>query len=98
VGVKLRDVLIVDNDVEVAASLARLLRSRHFVRIAVGLRDAVHELAARVPDVVVCALEMEPYRGDALLAMIEREHPSVRRILFTKPIDEAALLAQLKDD
>jgi len=32
--VKLLDVLIVDDDVEKACSLARMLRSRHFVRIA----------------------------------------------------------------
>jgi DNA-binding NtrC family response regulator len=80
--VKLLDVLIVDDDVEKACSLARLLRSRHFVRIAVGLREAVHAVAYKVPDAIVCALDMPPYRGDALLAMVAREHPEVRRVLY----------------
>ena len=80
--VKLLDVLIVDDDVEKACSLARMLRSRHFVRIAVGLREAVHAVAYKVPDAIVCALDMPPYRGDALLAMVAREHPEVRRVLY----------------
>jgi CheY-like chemotaxis protein len=80
--VKLLDVLVVDDDVENACLLARTLRARHFVRIAVGLREAVHALAYKVPDVIVCAVHMPPYRGDALLAMVAHEHPDVRRILY----------------
>ncbi|MDB4965813.1 MAG: hypothetical protein JWN44_1502 [Myxococcales bacterium] len=76
------DVLVVDDDVGDACAVARVLRQRHLVRIAVGLREAVHEVSKRVPDVIVAAFEMPPYRGDALLAMVAREHPHVRRILF----------------
>jgi DNA-binding NtrC family response regulator len=76
------DVLVVDDDVAEACAVARVLRKRHLVRIAVGLRDAVHEIAKRVPDVIIAAYEMPPYRGDALLAMVADEHPEVRRILF----------------
>lgn len=65
--------------------MALLLRERHLVRIAIGLRDAVHEIARRVPDVVVCALDMPPFCGDALLSMVASEHPSVRRILLGAP-------------
>jgi DNA-binding NtrC family response regulator len=79
------DVLIVDDRVEEACSVARLLRQKHRVRIAIGLRDAVHEISRQVPDVVICALDMPPYRGDALLAMVAVEHPSVRRILLGAP-------------
>jgi DNA-binding NtrC family response regulator len=82
--VKFLDVLVVDDDVEEACAVARVLRSKHFVRIAVGLRDAVHAIAWRVPDVIICAHEMPPYRGDALLAMIASEHPDVRRVLFNR--------------
>ncbi|HEX9104859.1 MAG TPA: response regulator [Polyangia bacterium] len=81
--------LVVDDDVEHACTLARLLRARYFVRIAVGLRDAVHEIAKKVPDAVICALDMPPFRGDALLAMVASEHPEVRRILFSRaPVAE----------
>jgi response regulator RpfG family c-di-GMP phosphodiesterase len=76
------DVLVVDDEVEDACTVARVLRQRHRVRIAIGLRDAIHEVAKRVPDVIIAAFEMPPYRGDALLAMVAREHPGVRRILF----------------
>ncbi len=92
---KLLDVLVVDDDVEHACQLARVLRARYFVRIAVGLRDAVHELACKVPDAIVCAIEMPPFRGDALLSMIASEHPDVRRILYSRaplsaPVDGSA--------
>ena len=82
--VKLLDVLVVDDDLGHACGLARLLRARYFVRIAVGLRDAVHEVAKRVPDAIVCALDMPPFRGDALLAMVASEHPRVRRVLYCR--------------
>lgn len=74
--------LVVDADVESACQVALVLRARHAVRIAVGLRDAVHEVARAVPDVIVCAFDMPPFRGDALLEMVAREHPEVRRVLF----------------
>ncbi len=109
-----QDVLIVDDDVVHASAIAKMLRSRYAVRIAVGLRDAVHEVAARVPHVIVCAYEMPPFRGDALLAMIAREHPEVRRVLFSRgpvqaaidavhavlsrPVERQALLAAIADE
>lgn len=63
-----------------------------------GLRDAVHELARKVPDVIICAFDMPPYRGDALLDMIASEHPEVRRILFEeRPTDAVALLEAIED-
>jgi DNA-binding NtrC family response regulator len=80
--VKALDVLVVDDDVAEACAVARALRHRHAVRMAIGLREAVHEIAHRVPDVIIAASEMPPYRGDALLAMVAAEHPSVKRILF----------------
>jgi DNA-binding NtrC family response regulator len=96
---KLRDVLVVDDDADHACMIARELRTRHHVRIAIGLRDAVHELTRKVPEVIICAFDMPPYRGDALLAMIAREHPEVRRILFDRrPTDAAALLAAIGDE
>jgi response regulator RpfG family c-di-GMP phosphodiesterase len=97
--VKSLDVLVVDDDVADACAVARVLRQRHLVRIAVGLRDAVHEVAKRVPDVIIAAFEMPPYRGDALLAMVAREHPHVRRILFKHSRrGRAVLAAPLSDD
>ena len=109
--VKFLDVLVVDDDVEQACVVARVLRARHKVRIAVGLRDAVHEIARSVPDIIMCAHEMPPYRGDALLAMIASEHPrgaacAVHRSATgarrwdrargrAKPVDAAELLAAI---
>ena len=77
------DVLVVDGDRAVSEPMAEVLRERHEVRVARGLRAAVAELLWRAPDAVVCDLDLTPYSGDALLAMVARELPSVRRILYT---------------
>jgi DNA-binding NtrC family response regulator len=79
------DVLLVSDDEAVFAPLAELLRERHEVRLANSLRRAIEELVHRVPDAVVCDHDLSPYCGDALLAMIAREHPHVRRVLYTGP-------------
>jgi DNA-binding NtrC family response regulator len=80
---KRMDVLLVDDDEEVRGPIADLLRIDHDVRTAVGLREAVGELVSKVPDAIVCELDLQPYRGDVLLSLVAREHPSVRRVLYT---------------
>jgi DNA-binding NtrC family response regulator len=77
------DVLLVDDDHEVLGPTADLLRTRHDVRVANGLREAVDQLVRRVPDAIVCDFDLPPYRGDVLLGLVAREHPEVRRILYT---------------
>jgi CheY-like chemotaxis protein len=79
------DVLVVNDSVETSEPLVELLRPVHEVRVANGLREAVDQLVTRVPDAIVCHLHLPPYRGDVLLAMVAREHPSVRRVLCIGP-------------
>jgi DNA-binding NtrC family response regulator len=75
------DVLLVNDCEQTSRLLADGLSERFGVRVASGLRDAVDQLVRRVPDAIVCNLELPPYRGDVLLSMVAREHPEVRRIL-----------------
>jgi DNA-binding NtrC family response regulator len=77
------DVLLVDDDEDVLGPTAELLRTRHEVRVANGLREAVDQLVRRVPDTIVCDFDLPPYRGDVLLGLVAREHPEVRRVLYT---------------
>ncbi len=81
------DVLLVNEDRSVCEPLAAQLGQRHEVRVAVGLRAAINELVQRAPDAIVCDLDLTPYSGDALLAMVARELPQVRRVLYTGPLD-----------
>jgi DNA-binding NtrC family response regulator len=76
------DILLVNDCETTSRAIAEGLRPRYGVRVASGLRQAVDELVTRVPDAIVCKLELPPYRGDVLLSMVAREHPQVRRILF----------------
>src|SRR5262249_15664579 len=75
------DVLLVSDCEKSCHAITYLLAPRFCVRIAIGLKAAVGELGLQVPDAIVCKLELTPYRGDALLSLVAREHPGVRRIL-----------------
>ena len=77
------DVLLVNLDPSVCESMAAVLRQWHDVRVATGFRDAIGKVVWRAPDVIVADLDLSPYRGDHLLAMVARELPQVRRVLYT---------------
>jgi DNA-binding NtrC family response regulator len=77
------EVLLVNADTSVCQSMAAALRDLYEVRMATGFRDAVGKVVWRAPDVIVADVDLEPYRGDDLLAMVARELPDVRRVLYT---------------
>ena len=89
------DVLLVNGDQTVAEPMAAVLRQRHEVRVAGGLRAAVSELVRRTPDAIVCDLDLAPYSGDALLAMVARELPQVRRVLYAGPRPDGESFAEV---
>src|SRR4051812_21626746 len=81
------DVLLVGDDEGILESIGDLLRLRHEARVADGLREAVGHLVNKVPDAIICDLDLPPFRGDVLLSMVAREHPEVRRVLYTGSAD-----------
>jgi DNA-binding NtrC family response regulator len=85
------NVLLVDDDPEVLRVTSWMLSARHDVRSVAGFREAMHELHERMPDAIVCDLELEPYRGDVFLSMVAREFPEVRRVLYTTALPSGAL-------
>jgi len=77
-------VLLVDDDQDVLDSLGDWLRQKHVVETALGFAQAIQRLAAGPPpDVVISDLEMPPYSGEDLLAVLAARHPAVCRILHT---------------
>ncbi len=78
-------VLIVDDEVEFAATLAERLRLRGFDALAVSGAD---EAMARIhadfgPDVVVLDLKMPDVDGLAALSLLKQEDATVEVILLT---------------
>lgn len=78
-------VLIVDDEVEFAATLAERLRLRGFDALAVSGAD---EAMARIhggfgPDVVVLDLKMPDVDGLAALSLLKQEDPTLEVILLT---------------
>ncbi|HEX8952589.1 MAG TPA: hypothetical protein VF945_12125 [Polyangia bacterium] len=88
-----KDVLLVNRDGLVCEALATALRERHDVRVSRGFRDAVGKIVWRPPDVIVCDVDLSPDRGDLLLAMVARELPRVRRVLYTNLLGAARAFA-----
>lgn len=77
-------ILIVDDDVLVAASLRRLLRRHGFtVSIAHCGLSALEGLDAFAPDVVLSDFKMPGMNGAQLLAMVEALRPGTRLILLS---------------
>jgi DNA-binding NtrC family response regulator len=77
-------VLLVDDDPDVLDSLGDWLRRKHEVVVALGLPHALLLLQdGPLPDVVVTDLDMAPYSGEDLLAIVAARHPHICRVLHT---------------
>ncbi len=78
-------VLIVDDEIEFASTLAERLELRDFEAEAVtGADDAVARMqGGSKPDVVVLDLKMPGIDGLATLSLLKREDPKVEAILLT---------------
>lgn len=88
-GIELARVLLVDDDVDVLESLEQWLGRQHEVRIARGFPEALALLSEEEPpDVLITDLDMPPYRGSDLLAIVATRWPGVCRILHTGTPDK----------
>jgi DNA-binding response OmpR family regulator len=74
-------VLLVDPDAERARTLAEGLRAICLVAVAATAQAASAIIAARVPDMVVCDLELPDVPGPDFLALL-RTTPATRRVLL----------------
>ena len=81
---EIKNILLVDDDVELANTLKALLESRNFVVTTVG--DGVHalrEVMAFDFDVIVCDLLMPNMPGDMFYLAVQKTKPELcRRFLF----------------
>ena len=77
-------VLLVDDDRDVLDTVGDWLRHSYEVRLAEGLPQAILALAeGPLPDVVITDLQMPPYSGEDLLAVLAARYPKICRILHT---------------
>lgn len=84
VSLSRRRILIVDDQVLVARALQRQLRQASFdVSIAATKEEALASIASQPPHVVVCDFELGADTSSRLLETLAREHPSIRRVLFS---------------
>ena len=79
-----RQILLVDDEVNILKSLSRLLRRRGFeVRTTTSPLEALELLRAAPSDVVIADFKMPEMTGMELLGEIGRLYSNVRRILLT---------------
>jgi CheY-like chemotaxis protein len=77
------DVLIVDDNELNTRALARMLGRSHRVRVALSSAEALAQVRARRPDVILCDFELGDETCAELLRVITRELPGVRRVLYS---------------
>src|SRR3982750_2488091 len=92
------DVLVVDDNVDVADSLAELLTLfGHDVRVAYSAAEALNEMDLRVPDVVLSDINMPVVDGLQLAQRIRQRWGTAIRLFAHNPFPRpsvAALLTQ----
>jgi DNA-binding NtrC family response regulator len=77
------DVLLVDDNELNVRALTRVLKARHTVRVALNACQALAEVQARPPDVVICDFELGDETCTAFLRTLTACHPGTRRILYS---------------
>lgn len=79
-----KDLLIADNDPEVLTSLEEFFLDMGYeVRTATRGFQALAEINDRVPDILLCDLDMPGMSGFDLLAVVSRRFPNVRLIAMS---------------
>ena len=104
-------VVVVDDEIQIARSLQRLLRAHYDVRTASSGDECLRLLAEAGADALLTDYRMPGMTGLELIAEVRRRHPHVTCALITgyadvedatvpviaKPWDRATLVAQLAE-
>ncbi len=77
------DVLVVDDNELNVRALSRALKAHHTVRVALTPAEALAQIEARPPDVIICDFELGSESCTELLRTITEQHPRTRRILYS---------------
>lgn len=80
-------ILIVDDDQMLTRAMDRLLRTwHHDVQVVTDPGEAAAQVAAFVPDVVICDMRMPHRTGEQVLADVRDRHPKVARLLVSSAV------------
>ncbi len=83
------NILVLDDDSDITALLVDLLESRFIVRTAHSETEAIRAIQQRLPDVFLSDYHLGATTSEALLRVVARRFPAVRRILMSAaPEDE----------
>lgn len=76
-------VLLVDDDREATAGIKYALEDRYYVRVATSAHDALDEILALRPDVLITDQRMPGISGISLCEQVGKLYPAVKRVIFT---------------
>lgn len=77
------DVLVVDDNEEVAEAVRAILAQEFEVRAVLSVDAALEAIAVRTPALVLTDLAMPGRQGDELLSFISEKHPDVLRVVHS---------------
>jgi two-component system response regulator VicR len=90
-------ILIVDDEVEVAKALRRLLRKEYEIEIAASGEEALAKIDAFRPDAVLSDFRMPGMNGAELLSAIKARMPLTLRLILSGYADLDSVLASVND-
>lgn len=94
---QMKTVLVVDDEVEIAKALLRLLRREFKVEIAHNAAEALARLEQGPVDLIISDFRMPGMNGAELLAESKRRWPTTIRIMLSGYADFDSLLASVNE-
>jgi two-component system response regulator VicR len=95
--VSMHRILIVDDELEVAKALRRLLRKEYEIEIAANGEEALAKLDAFRPDVVLSDFRMPGMSGAELLSAVKARMPLSLRLILSGYADLDSVLASVNE-
>ncbi len=92
-----KTVLVVDDEIEIAKALRRLLRKDFNVEVAHSGDEALQCIAQCQVDLVLSDFRMPGMNGAQLLEAVKRSHPDIVRVMLSGYADISALAASVND-
>ena len=90
------DILVVDDDLEVAITLQKLLESvNHNVVISRSAEQAIEACRSRPFKLVISDMRMPGMSGASLFRELARNHPTIRRVILTVYLDVDEIMAAI---
>lgn len=90
--------VVIDEDIDVLSALSQEFESSHHVYTTIDVDDFREQLRVEKVHAVLCAQQLSPITGIALLAEVKRLSPETSRLLLIEQSEQAGLVGCIEAD